>query len=75
MKYTVFVKIYDRCYKERQGEQYPCIRVNVEEFDTLDEAKIWCHKKALNSDYSLSDFRIFVEFPVRYSLEEDSKNE
>lgn len=68
MRFIIFIVLDSYNYNPRQGETNPCIRADVDGFTTINEAREWCYNKALDSQYSLSDFRIFVEFEVKKEM-------
>lgn len=64
MKYLIFVEA-EGIYDERQGETCAYIRYDCKPFSTLKEAQEKIKEICLNSEYKLSDFRIFEEYPVK----------
>ncbi len=63
-QFLIFNKV-DGYYTKRQGEERAYIRYNCKPFSTLEEAQEKIKEICMNSEYKLSDFRIFEEYPIK----------
>ncbi len=63
-KLLIFMKTRDS-YSKRQGEENAYIRYDCKPLENLKQAQEKIKEICLNSEYKLSDFRIFEEYPAK----------
>lgn len=60
-KYLVFTIMHADSFRERQGEEHPILRYDVQPFDYRYQAEEFVRNEAMNTSYTLKDFRILAE--------------